>query len=148
MSPVYISCIPLRNRVKLHGYFSPHSCQSGSIKYSGVICCVFICCFVRCIVSLADDISWRTRIICTHRFKYSCNNCNLFLFIVVSIIFLHCKIFTKIHFLDHWVTDDFGTGAVFKNFTIVQYITAVGNTQCFTDVMVGDNHAQTTIFKL
>ena len=58
---------------------------------------------------------------------------------------LHYKIFAQVDLFNHWVADDFAAGAVFQNFAIVQNITAVGNAQCFTHIMVGYNHAQPTI---
>ena len=59
---------------------------------------------------------------------------------------LHYEIFAQVYFFNHFVLDDFGGGAVFQNFPIVQNITAVGNTQRFANVVVGDNYAQTAIF--
>ena len=59
---------------------------------------------------------------------------------------LHYEIFAQVYFFNHFVLDDFGGGAVFQNFPIVQNITAVGNAQRFANVVVGDNHAQTAIF--
>ena len=59
---------------------------------------------------------------------------------------LHYEIFAQVYFFYHFVLDDFGGGAVFQNFPIVQNITAVGNAQRFANVVVSDNHAQTAIF--
>ena len=59
--------------------------------------------------------------------------------------YLHCEIFAQVYLFNHFVADDFGTGAVFQDFAVVQNITAVRDAQCFTHIVVGDNHAQTTI---
>ena len=58
---------------------------------------------------------------------------------------LHCETFAKVDFFDHFVADDFVTCSMFKDFAVVQNITAVRNTQCFADVVVGDNHAQAAV---